>query len=205
MDDANLSNLSVNQPGLFPTFNKNIVDYYITVPYKVEELNVKVSTSDTGASFSIKSNTGFGEDVKLIEGENKIIIEVTSEDGTVKKYFINLTRLSASDALLKSIEFKSKNIELTPQFDSKVLEYICFVDYKIADVISRIELFDSSCLLDVAANTIKIDKKNEEYVINLSYGYTELIINVTSPNKSNHQVLFSYRLTKLMKMFFNVR
>jgi hypothetical protein len=192
MDDANLSKLLVNQPGLVPIFNKDIIDYYITVPYNVEELNVKVTTSDTGASYSIKGNTGFGEDVKLMVGENKITIEVTSEDGTVKKYFINSTRLSASDAILKSIEFTSKNIELKPKFNAKILEYISLVEYKIADVKFKLELFDPNCSLDVLVNKIKLDKTNDEYLSNLYYGYTELTINVTSPNKSNSQVYFSF-------------
>ena len=190
MDDANLSKLSVNQPGLFPVFNKDVTDYYITVAYNIDELKVKCLTSDTGASFSIKSNTGFDEDVKLIEGENKITIEVTSEDGTVKKYFINLTRLLASDALLKSIEFATKDVELKPKFNTKLLEYTCLVGYKFSSIKFKLELFDSSCLLDVSVNKIKIDKKNDEYLLNLCYGYTELVVNVTSPNKANNQVYF---------------
>ena len=95
MDDANLSKLSVNQTGLRPEFHKNNLDYNLTVPFSVDLLKVTAVPNDKGASCSIKSNTGFGDEVKLVEGENKIQIECTSEDGTVKKYSINCKRLSA--------------------------------------------------------------------------------------------------------------
>ena len=40
--------------------------------------------------FKNLANKSFGEECKLNDGENKIQIECTSEDGTIKKYFIDL-------------------------------------------------------------------------------------------------------------------
>lgn len=52
-----------------------------------------------------------------------IKIEVTSEDGTIKHYFIHAKRLSAKDAFLNDLQFSVGN--LNPAFDPDVLSYSC--------------------------------------------------------------------------------
>lgn len=55
MDDANLKKLSVDQAGMVPEFVPDFTDYKIVVASNVEVLKVSATTSDTGASFSVKS------------------------------------------------------------------------------------------------------------------------------------------------------
>ena len=57
-------------------------------------------------------------ELKLEVGANKITVEVTSEDGTVNKYFLDCSRLCASSASLKSLGFT--DIRLEPGFESEV-------------------------------------------------------------------------------------
>lgn len=65
-----------------------------------------------------------GKDVPLKEGAvTDIKIEVTSEDGTIKHYFIHAKRLSAKDAFLNDLQFSVGN--LNPAFDPDVLSYSC--------------------------------------------------------------------------------
>ena len=189
MDDANLSKLAVNQKGLRPEFNKNITSYNIIVSSDVNVLLVEASTSDRGASFSVKSNTGFGEEVKLVQGENNIVVEVTSEDGTVKNYVIKCVRLSASDAKLKKITFHI--LKFCPLFDADFFEYAAKVAYKVREDKFSIELFDPGCGIEVICNNKPQDKSDDDsYLISLNHGRSEIIIKVTSPNKSNVQVIF---------------
>jgi hypothetical protein len=188
MDDANLAKLIVDQPGLEPNFDKKVVNYSIVVAFNVEKLKLTLSCSDNGASVSVKSDTGYGEDVKLNEGENKITIEVTSEDGTVKKYFINCKRLSASDAKLKNIAFDL--IKLNEKFGSINYEYKCFVDPKINEDKFKLELFDPGASIECNINNSNLTKNESSYYLfSLNYGYSELVIKVTSPNKTNTQVI----------------
>lgn len=188
MDDANLAKLSVNQPGLRPNFIKDNLNYDIIVAFNVEVLKITASTSDKGASFSIKSNTGYGEDVKLVEGENKIQIEVTSEDGTIKKYLINCTRLSASAANLKSLEFEK--IALVPSFSPDHLEYSASLDFKQTEAKFKLDIFDPSCGITVEFNKSTLNKfQDSSYSFSLNFGLSEIIIKVTSPNKANTQVI----------------
>lgn len=58
---------------------------------------------------------------------NKIKIEVTSEDGTTKIYWIQIRKLSANDAVLAKLEIKG--VVIMPQFSPNVLQYygkFCF-------------------------------------------------------------------------------
>jgi hypothetical protein len=150
---------------------------------------VKSVPSDKGASITTKSPSGYGDSVKLKEGLNDIVVEVTAEDGTAKKYFLNCKRLSASDASLKSIDLSS--IKLAPQFDPTQLEYKVGVDFRLAEIKFKCELFDSSCSLEVLGNKKSMSKSDDSfYTLGLNFGYSEVLLKVTSPNKANNQVYF---------------
>lgn len=185
MDDANLTKLSVDKPGLEPEFNKDTLDYSITVPFSVQELKIKAVTSDRGASSSIKSTTGYGDQIKLNEGENKIQIEVTSEDGTVKKYSITCNRLSASNALLNKLNFESLSLE--PEFESGHFDY---------ELYPSKSSFDSSCDIELKLND-KIEQKNSngKYNLKLNYTFSLILIKVLSANKTNEQI-YSIKIFK---------
>jgi len=187
MDDANLAKLSVNQPGLKPDFDKNIVKYELIVASNVDKLTVKSVPSDKGASITTKSPSGYGESVQLKEGLNEIVVEVTSEDGTVKKYFVNCKRLSASDANLKSIDLSSA--DLMPKFDPTQLEYRVNINFRLSEMKFKCDLFDSSCSLEVLGNKRPLSKSEDSfYALVLNFGYSEILFKVTSPNKANSQV-----------------
>ena len=127
------------------------------MPFSVQELKIKAVTSDRGASSSIKSTTGYGDQIKLNEGENKIQIEVTSEDGTVKKYSITCNRLSASNALLNKLNFESLSLE--PEFESGHFDYELYPSNDMLNVNLNLSSFDSSCDIELKLND-KIEQKN---------------------------------------------
>ena len=183
MDNANLAKLIVDQPGLEPAFSKNVVDYNIVVAFNVEKFKLTLSTEDTGASFTVKLDKSYGEEVKLNEGENKITIEVTSEDGTVKKYSINCKRLSASDAKLKNLEFNS--IKLSEKFSATNYEYKSLVDPKASEDKFKVELFDPGCGIECACNSLTLTKNEQSRINNL---YSNNLQSNQEPNFYNHNV-----------------
>ena len=191
MDDANLSKISVSHKGLKPDFHKDTVAYEIDVPCSLDKLQVKATTSDTGASFVVKNSTTntFGADVKLNDGDNNIIIEVTSEDGTMKKYLIKCKRLSASDANLRSFKLFTQNLEIKPSFNSTQLEYLVLADYKVAEVKFSIEILDPACGIEVLSEKTPLTKNDADstYKLTLNFGFTNLIVKVTSPDKTKTQ------------------
>lgn len=135
------------------------------------------------------TNKSFGNSLKLLEGENLIEIEVTSEDGTIMKYTIKCKRLSASDASLKSIHFLDNGVKLVPSFDPLSFEYLCYVDAQTKNVSFQVQVLDQSAAIEVLnLNTPLIKSSEESYSMGLNIGFTKLTVNVNSPDKSKSQV-----------------
>lgn len=83
--DNNLKSLSVEGATLSPEFNKDTLEYSVTLTSDTTKVRVNAEKSDSKASVS-----GTGEiDVK--EGDNKLEIVVTAENGSKKTYIINAT------------------------------------------------------------------------------------------------------------------
>jgi hypothetical protein len=83
---ATLSALTVSEGTLSPNFDPEITDYTVTVPYRVDTLEVSAIANDEDATVS---GTGT-KDVTV--GENNYTIVVTAKNGTIKTYSITVTR-----------------------------------------------------------------------------------------------------------------
>lgn len=83
----NLSSLSVEGYTLEPKFNSSTLEYKVDAGANVEKVTVKATKEDSKASIA---GTGTHE---VSEGENKINITVTAENGSTKTYtlLINVT------------------------------------------------------------------------------------------------------------------
>ena len=80
-----LKSLSIDGNTLTPTFNKETLNYKVTLNPNVEKITVKATKEDSTASVK-----GTGE-IKVSEGDNKIEIVVTSQKGTKRTYTIIAT------------------------------------------------------------------------------------------------------------------
>lgn len=83
-----LSSLSINGYEILPAFSKTTHTYFLTIPNHVEELNISAVAEDSEAKVRIYGNDN------LTEGENKVLIYVTAENGEVKLYRIYVTKES---------------------------------------------------------------------------------------------------------------
>lgn len=83
--DNNLSSLSVDGYQISPEFNKDVVEYTLTVDESVEKINISATANDSKASV-----IGTGE-VSLSSGENTVEIKVIAENGNEKIYKILVT------------------------------------------------------------------------------------------------------------------
>ncbi|XP_060079354.1 uncharacterized protein LOC132558767 [Ylistrum balloti] len=178
MDDCNLEKLAVKPGKLTPVFNKDTTEYAVTVASNVEKIRIDPLTSDTGASYSI-SGSGGEKEVGLPEGVvTDIKIEVTSEDGTVKNYFLHVKRLSAKDAVLSDLKFSQGC--LMPEFDSAVTTYSCVLPCNVASVTAKPVAPDPKNVVLVCG-----EKPGTAYPLNV--GETNIQIEVTSADGSNKQ------------------
>lgn len=84
--DANLESLKPSKGTLTPKFDKDTVNYTVTVDYTVTSLSLSATTSHKDAKTSIS-----GENA-LEVGKNTRVVTVTAPNGTTKKYTVVITR-----------------------------------------------------------------------------------------------------------------
>lgn len=116
---AELKTLTINKEGLNPEFNKDKLNYSLTVPGNITSLTINAQPLDENAKVNVSGNT------QLKMGDNIINIDVTSSNGFDKKqYKIIVTKTNDPDAsnsyLLNLIV---ENATLTPKFEQEIFEY----------------------------------------------------------------------------------
>ena len=84
--NANLKAFGVEGYEITPGFDKDTLEYSLTVPNEVEKVNISAIRADNTASVN-----GAGEK-ELVEGNNKFEIVVTAQKGNTKTYVINIER-----------------------------------------------------------------------------------------------------------------
>lgn len=99
----NLSSLSIEGYELSPAFAKGTLEYNISVPNEVRQINISATKEDGTASI-----TGIGTR-DLVEGANKIDIVVTAENGATKTYVINVT-VKDLDPIVVKVDNKEYNV-----------------------------------------------------------------------------------------------
>lgn len=82
--DANLASLSIEGYTLTPAFNKDTLEYSVTVPSTVNSVKIAAKANESHASVS-----GTGE-VEVSEGINTFNVVVTAESGATKTYVVNV-------------------------------------------------------------------------------------------------------------------
>ena len=93
--DNNLKSLSVEGATLSPEFNKDTLEYSVTLTSDTTKVKVNAEKNDSKASVS-----GTGE-IEVKEGDNKLEIVVTAENGSRKTYVINATVQEKAPIIVK--------------------------------------------------------------------------------------------------------
>lgn len=171
-NNANLSKLQINQEGLTPNFNKDKTNYCVTVSDKVDELKITAEPEDLNAKVSIVGNT------ELKNGDNKIDITVTAQNGNKKVYTIIATKTSdpekSNSYLLNLIV---ENATLSPVFSKEEFNYNCGTVGKNIDTLKILAFGENE---NVKIDIIGNDK--------LKYGDNKIDIKVTSEDGTTTKV-----------------
>ena len=162
--NAYLSKLQINQEGLTPNFNKNKTSYAVTVGENVNDLKVTAVAEDSKSKVAISGNTG------LKNGDNKVYITVTAQDGTKKVYTITVTKTgdaNKSNSYLQNLIVE--NAILSPEFSKEVFEYDCGTVGKSVETLKILAFGENE--------NVKIDITGND---TLSEGDNKIIVKVTS-------------------------
>jgi len=123
-----LKNLGIT-PNDFSGFTASKTEYYVTVPYEVESVNVYAKKAESSQTIS-----GEGDKSLEIGATTRCSVTVTAEDGTQKTYNIYVTRKSEPtetvpnvveepEELLKLSTLEVKNAVISPAFNPDIYEY----------------------------------------------------------------------------------
>lgn len=101
--NTNLETLAVEYYTLSPEYNANVTNYNVEVSNLTNDLNILAIPEDEDAKVDINGNKN------LKNGNNKVIISVTAENGTTKKdYLINVYKRNEDEE--KENEQEQQNI-----------------------------------------------------------------------------------------------
>ena len=110
-NNNNLTKLSISNCNLTPTFDSAITSYYCSVSSSTSSVNVDATKADTKSSVSGTGNK------TLVNGENKVEIKVTAEDGSTKTYTVTINKQEAKkevpNDIVNSVGYKNSNNNLT--------------------------------------------------------------------------------------------
>ncbi len=173
--DATLKNLIVDGYVLNPQFNKNNYNYYLEVGKDINEINIKATPNNSNAI--VNGNGRFD----LTTGENTFKVIVTSESGEKKTYQIKVNKNKGSSTL-KNLVIDGFNLD-TP-FQSDKFTYYLEVNYKINSIKITPEANEDD-QVEILNNT------------SLNYGKNEILIRVTSPDKTT--TTYKLIVTRLKK------
>ena len=193
VSDATLKSLGIKPEEYdFSGFQKDKTEYSVEVPEDVEEIEVYAEATNSKAQVS-----GTGK-VQLKKGENKLIVQVTAEDGTTRTYTIEVTR-GGTEATATNNEddgfglssLEVNGLTLTPSFKTGTYEY-------------TIELSEDLSSLDIEA--IATDEDATIEIIgneNLQQGentITILVRNEETDETATYQIIVNKNITAEEKM-----
>ena len=87
--NTNLKGISTSSGTLTPKFNPDVTSYSVTIANDVEELWLSVSKGHDKQTYVVEGS----RNMKV--GLNKRVVVVTAENGAVKKYTVNITRIDS--------------------------------------------------------------------------------------------------------------
>lgn len=88
-NDNYLKSLSVSEIKF--SFNRDLLNYSLSVPFNISKLNLSYIVNDTKAKVDVKGNTD------LVVGKNVISLLVTAENETTRTYTLNVNRLNENE------------------------------------------------------------------------------------------------------------
>ncbi|XP_026165597.1 uncharacterized protein LOC113132017 [Mastacembelus armatus] len=168
MDNCDLEKLSVSGAKLHPAFKPDVTHYKVTVESSVNTVTLDLLLGDGSST------------IKLNDGLNRVEIEVVAEDGTTKKYCVEITKLSAKLAELSNLMVEG-DIALHPAFCAKVYEYHSIVPFHCNAITLLPKVPDKNI-------KVTVNGADSSQPVFLNFGATVVEISVCSADGSNSQV-----------------
>lgn len=186
--DNSLKSLSIEGANI--EFNKNTLTYNVSVPNEVVEAKVSYETTSSKAVASISGNTA------LEVGENKIEINVTAEDGSIRTYVLNIIReksvlksenneeeivskikdTSNNDDIVVTVDENDENKVVSSNIINELINANKNLSYNVVDKEGKV-------LYKVKINSDKLVKDSEfSYYLTFKSDYEDVLNSLTENN-----------------------
>lgn len=164
-----LASLKIEGANLRPGFNQNTLNYEVSVPFSVENINVEAKAKDSKAKVSISNQNN------LVAGETRnVTVKVTAENGSVRTYTIKVTRESDPNKVQSSNNYLSSITTdvgmLSPLFDKEKTKYYIYLPYEIEGINLLATAEDGSATI------------NSDLPETLEVGYNKFVFTVVAEN-----------------------
>ncbi|MBQ8379601.1 MAG: cadherin-like beta sandwich domain-containing protein [Clostridia bacterium] len=176
-----LKYLQISEEGLTPNFTRNVTEYSVAVGENVNSLQILARAEDSNARVEISGH----ESIK--EGENKVQIKVTAQNGYYRIYTITVTKTKdkeKSNAYLENLIIEDFNLDKA--FQSEVLEY------NIGEILSTQQAINVVAATKDPEATIEIIGANTLAKV----GEGEIIVKVVAPDGVTQK---EYRIKYMVK------
>lgn len=170
-----LSKLGVEGYDLEPAFNKDTVNYSLTLENDVRSINVTGAKDDSKASVN-----GLGTH-ELEEGNNKIEIVVTAQNGSSRTYTLNVTVKELEPILVEadglSLSVVRKKEQLTAPNTNFVEKLITIGDVEDVPALFN-EATDTTLvgLKDEEGNVSLYSYKDDKYLLYKEFSFSSIIV-----------------------------
>ncbi|RYE03869.1 MAG: hypothetical protein EOP61_02870, partial [Sphingomonadales bacterium] len=180
--DNSLSNLTISQGTLSPSFSSVGTSYTASVSNLVTSIDVTPTVNDANATVSVAGNpvtSGNPSAVSLNVGANPINVVVRAQDGGTKTYTVTVTRAGSNDATLSNLTTSVGS--LSPSFNSGAAAYSVFVPNASASI--QVTPTVNTAGATVTVNGINVTSGSPSPAVALTAGqFQEITVMVTAQN-----------------------
>lgn len=199
----NLSSLKVKDGELSPSFNKNTLEYSISVPYEVSSLKIDATAEDSKSKVNITNNSLISEETVNVK------VVVTAENGSSKTYIIHAKRGKDPNKKLSNNNYLSSltvsNGILSPAFTKEQEKYVVYLPYEIDTIDINVEVEDTKYATLNKSGDSKLSEGNNPFIFtvtaedNSTRTYTVTVvrgINLLESNLSSNVLLEDIKIEK---------
>ena len=184
--NSKLQLLRIDAEGVSPNFNKDTFDYYLVVAGTINNIDILAVPENTNATVNITGNKN------LVNGLNKIQIEVISEDQSQKNiYTINVTKTNDAELANTNLETLAiENVLLYPVFDNIETKYSAEISKQIEKLNILAIPENEKAKVEISGNeNLKEGENTITIIVTASNGYTkkEFIISVYKRNSEEEK------------------
>jgi hypothetical protein len=185
---STLTNLTINLPGLQPTFDPNVTEYYLGVPHASNSVGVTATASDPLQQLIINGTvtpSGIASsNIPLYVGNNTIpVVSLAADQNYSTGYSIFINRASLgldTNSLLSNLELSTGTF--STNFSSNVTSYQVDIPYSVSEITVKPTKQRSSASIKV--DDINVISGQFSSPISLAVGNTTITVVVTAEDNS---------------------